>query len=156
MPPGAAPAVSTAKYIEKEKIAIRVGDQSTGACYSLIDVFGQGDVRGDTIEEILALKQWAAAPGTVAFHPKWVNRLWNCCQMMHTLSGGTGTVHFLRNAQPTGERYHVAGGVGDCYTFAKCNFGNQGALGAHTINMTGHTLQWLYDEVFAELLRQSG
>lgn len=156
MPPGAAPAETTAKYIVQNEVGIRVGEESKGACYALIDVSGSGDKRANMMQEAVAQQKWAGDPGAAAFHPKWVNRLWNCCQIMHTLSKGKGTVHFLSHVQPTAERYHVEGGVGDGYTFAKFNKGTESLHAAHTIDMTGHDVQWLYDEVFAELLRQSG
>lgn len=156
MPPGAAPTAKTAKHILEREIAVRVGEESKGACYALIDVSGSGDQRVQMMQEATAQFKWAADPAANAFHPKWVNRLWNTCEIMYILSKGTGTVHFLSRIQPTGERYHVDRGVGDGYTFAKFNKGTEGVHGALTIDMTGHDVQWLYNAVFAELHRQAG
>jgi hypothetical protein len=156
MPPGPAPSRTTAQYVKNVQIAIRVGDSSRGACYTLTDVGGEGKFYDtDSLKYGLEIERWANNPSKAKYHPKWVNRLWNCCVMMHALSGGAGTVHFLRGAKPTAERYAVGGhdAVGDGFTFAKSNFGSAAAPGANTIDMTRHDVQWLYDQIMEELDR---
>jgi hypothetical protein len=158
MPPGAAPTKATATHISTMEIAVRVGDSPKGACYALTDVTGNGGDFGDAMANFKVVLQWAADPNKVS-NPKWVNRLWNTCAAMHILSEGKGTVWFFHHVLPSAERYHVKREAeGDAYTFSKVGAVTQEKVlkEAKPIDMTGMSIQELYNAVFDELARLAG
>jgi hypothetical protein len=158
MPPGAAPTATTARFVEANEVAIRVGASAEGACYALTDLTGGHDFDSHDLKGwVKALTDWVADPSAQPGNPRWVDRLWNSCAVMHDLSGGTGTIHFIRHATPKSDRYRVRhDAAGDGLTFAKSNHATETLPEARPINMTGHNVQWLYDEVFKELRRLAG
>lgn len=158
MPPGAAPKPRTAKFVADNEIAVRVGASAEGACYALTDLTGGRDFDSSDLRGwIKALGAWTQDPTAAPGDPRWGDRLWNSCVMMHKHSGGKGTVHFIIGAAPKSDRYLVQkDAAGDGLTFAKNNRALDALPDANPIDMTGHDVQWLYDHVFDELRRLAG
>jgi hypothetical protein len=107
-----------ASYIFDQTVGCRYGTTIDGAAYGFMDIVGAGQ-DGDgshqdpTPQQVLA---WLQNPQAPEFQPRWDQRLYNTCGL-----SPAGTVLLVSKAQPTAERYHVQGGLGDGYTFRKVN-----------------------------------
>lgn len=98
-------------------LGLRSGLEPKHAAYGMNDIFGEGQ-GPPAIPKAVQIATWLQTPA--AYDDRWRQRLENTVKYIQSLAAEGGTILVLTGASASAERYHVANGMRDGFTFAKC------------------------------------